>query len=483
MSIIRQAFKGAMWLGSFKALSQAVSWVATIYIARILAPEDYGIMEMATILTGYVVMFSELGLGAAIVQRLEVKEDELSSLFCLMVIWGLVLAIICFFLAYPTAILFKDKRLIRVTQSISVLYLIGSILIVPMSLLNRNLKFKQIGFIDAVSVAVSCIVMVIIASRGGGVWTLIGGSIVKELMRCAIIFFMSPWRPRLVLKLDCIKPYLNFGLYVAGSSSLNYIYSKSDSFFGGRILGAGNLGYYSMAQQLSSIPNGKLVSLINNVSFPIFSRYKDDHVQFNNFFLNVTKTISILVFPLYIGGYFIAEQIIPVVLGIKWAQAIFPFKIFCLSQILIAVSTPISWVNIAQGRPHWGLYIGIISFFIMPLSFYFAANMGFKALVLPWVTVDPVLRIGLMYFTLREMKISTMDYLRNMFHPLLGAVIMVIIVLLAKYMYLTEGHMLQYGEKSYLFVVILLGFIAYGTYFMLFQRSLIFKILDLKNNK
>ena len=121
MSVIKKAFKGAIWLSLFRTISQAFSWAATIIVARILVPEDYGLMEMATILTGYVALFSELGLGTAIIQREEIKDEELSSSFWLMVFWGFILAFICIILAYPTVAIFNEKRILRVTQSVSLL--------------------------------------------------------------------------------------------------------------------------------------------------------------------------------------------------------------------------------------------------------------------------------------------------------------------------------------------------------------------------
>ena len=111
MSLKYKALKGASWLGFFKMISQLISWVSTIIVARILMPEDYGFMGMATILTGYVGLFHELGLGTAIVQKQEINNEELSSLFWFIMIWGITIAIICYFLSYPTAHIFKEARL------------------------------------------------------------------------------------------------------------------------------------------------------------------------------------------------------------------------------------------------------------------------------------------------------------------------------------------------------------------------------------
>jgi PST family polysaccharide transporter len=136
MSIVDKAFKGAIWLTLFRGSGQIFSWLTTIIVARILSPSDYGLMDMATILTGYVVLFSSLGLGMAIIQRENITENALSSLFWLLVSWGFFLAIVCLFLAYPTVAIFNEPRLLRVTQSVSILFLVGGLLIVPNNILQ-----------------------------------------------------------------------------------------------------------------------------------------------------------------------------------------------------------------------------------------------------------------------------------------------------------------------------------------------------------
>lgn len=483
MSLVKQAFRGAAWLGAFRFLSQSISWVATVIIARILLPEDYGLMEMATILTGYVVLFSELGLGSAIIQRETATEEELSSLFWLIFFWGVFLSMVCLLLAYPTAMIFHDPRVLRITQAVAILYVIGSLMIVPLGILNRNLEFKTIGFLDAISVLTSSFCMVVIAKTGGGVWTLIGGSIIKEFTKCVLLFSITPWKPRFRINFPEVKSYLHFGLFVAGSRSMGYIYSKSDSFFGGRLLGAGSLGYYSMAQQLSSIPNEKIVSLINNVSFPIFARYQDKRDEFNSFFLKLTNMIAFIVLPIYLGGFILAKDLIPGILGDKWVPVIFPFKVFCLSQILISISTPVSWVNIAQNRPQWGLYIGVICMFIMPLSFYFAAKKGLDALVLPWVTVDPALRIGFTYVTLRKINVRVVEYLKCILNPLLGALVMALFILLLKYISYTSGHIFSVGGISNIIVYVVSGVVLYCSYTYIFNKSVVLRIKDLLFSK
>ena len=479
MSIIHKAFKGASWLALFRVISQSFSWAATIIIARILVPEDYGLMAMATILTGYAVIFSELGLGAAIIQRERVTDEELSSLFWFVVCWGFVLGLSCIILAYPTVAIFNEVRIFRVTQVASLLYIIGSLLIVPRNILDRELRFKSIGFIDAAAIIISCTLMIVIAKLGGGVWTLIGGLIIKGFISVILIFSIVSWKPTFHFSFFEIKPFLKFGLNLAGAGTLRYIYMNSDRFFAGRRLGSTILGYYSFALQLSSIPTEKIISFINRVSFPVFSRYQKQNEQFNNFFLNLVRLIAFIGFPIYVGAFFIADQLIPMVLGSTWIPIIVPFKLLCISQLISSITFTNAIVLNAKGFPHWNLYLTIANVLVLPVSFYIAAKYGLVYLVIPWLTIEPLIRLGHTWATLKLLNISIPAYLKSFRHPVFGTVIMLFILIIIKHLYFNLTNLLSDDLNVYLIMIVITGAVTYGAYAMVFQRGLITTMVNL----
>ena len=482
MSIIHKAFKGSIWLAFFNGISQTFSWIATVIIARILIPEDYGLMAMAMILTGYVELFSELGLGAAIIQRERITEKELSSLFWFVLLFGILIGLSCILLAYPTVAIFNEKRILRVTQSACLLYILGSMLIVPRNMLERELRFKALGFIDAIANIISCIMMIIIAKSGGGVWTLMAGLMIRRLIMAILFFVASSWKPFFHFNISDIKPFLRFGLNIAIARTLYYIYQNSDRFFAGRLLGSTKLGYYSFALQLSNIPTDKVVSFINRISFPVFSRYQKKNEQFNKFFLKLTELISFIVFPLYIGGFFIADQLIPIVLGSKWESIIVPFKLLCISRLINANTIINAVVLNAKGYPHWNLYLTIVNVLILPPSFYFLARHGIVYLVIPWITIEPLVRVIHTWATLRLLEIPFSDYFKAFIHAILGTVFMLFFLTVAKSIYFNKINTLTQDLRLYSIMIIVIGTITYGIYVMLFQRSLITSILNLRKS-
>jgi O-antigen/teichoic acid export membrane protein len=467
-----KALRGASWLGLFRLISQIASWATTIVVARILLPEDYGLMGMATVLTGYVALFHELGLGMAIVQREEINNHELSSLFWLMTFWGLIIALICFVLAYPTAAIFHESRLLRLTQVVAILYIIGSPLIVPLNILKRQLRFKAIGFIEATSAICGCCLMVIMAWLGAGVWTLIGGHIAREFVKVVLVFLASEWRPRLFFNFSQTKPYIRFGVCVAGANSLDYICNRSPLFFGGRALGSQLLGFYAMAIQIAQIPMDKIVSLINYVAFPLLSRYQKHPYESNRSYLQLIKLIATITFPLFLGGIFVAGDLIPVLLGTKWTPTILPFRMLCFYVLITAITTPDGLINEAHGRPHWPLYMNFVSFLILPISFYFTANRGLEALPIPWITVYPLIRLSLTWATLRKLKISIVEYLNNLKHPFWASTSMLCLLFIIKFV-LFPSSWLDHNPRVIVILMTTIGAILYFLYLFIFQRGLV----------
>jgi len=298
------------------------------------------------------------------------------------------------------------------------------------------------------------------------------------LITVIMIYSIMSWRPRFHFYLPEIKPYIKFGLNVAGASSLRYIYSKSDRFFGGRILGPHILGYYSLALSLAVIPIDKLVTLINTIAFPVFSRYQNKKQDFNNLYLILVRMISFIVFPIYMGGFFLADQLIPAALGHKWNSAITPFKILCLAQIIVAVTTSNDIANNAQGRPHWPLRISFIYATFLPFSFYVASKYGLNFLAAPWISVFPLINVIYSYFTLRQLGVKIIDYIKTILHPILATLTMLFFLIMLREFYFTAFSHLAPSINYYLVCSIMSGMIIYILYILIFQRQILLSFLS-----
>lgn len=479
MSFAQKAAKSGLWFSGFKFISQVFSWIITVAVARVLVPEDYGLMAMASILTGYVQIFSELGLGAAIIQKKDVSQKELSSLFWLSLLIGFGVAAVSFGLAYPTAWIFDEPRVVPITQVVSIVFIISALMIVPYNILSREIRFKEIGIIQLISVGASSLSMLWMAHKGFGVWTLITGTIIYRSIVVILTFLYSNWWPIFHYKLEEAKPFLGFGVNIAGSRSLFYFFQKADKFIVGKMFNAQSLGYYSFAMDLASIPTDKVVSIFQTVSFPVFSRYQDDNSKSQDMYLKMTKFVALIAAPLFIGGVFFGKEIILSLLGEKWRTIVFIFRMLCIAQFFVFLTEINGIVHNAQGKPHLTLIFNLVRTVVMSISIFVACNYGLNALVLPWVLVYPVLCLGWIWITLKKLNISIMRYLSNIAMPVMASGVMIACIFGWNFL-MSAANISFASDRIILVQEIIVGVIFYSIYLLLFENKSLAMIWSLR---
>lgn len=470
MTYVRKAAKSGLWFAGLKFATQIFSWITTIAVARILVPGDFGLIAMATIFTGYIELFGEMGIGAAIVQKHGVSEEEISSIFWFAMAVGVMFTVIGYCLAYPTAWLFHDQRIVLITRVVSVLFILSALTIVPNNILVRDLRFKELGFIQLTVITLQSLAMLWMAQRGYGVWTLVIGTVIYRLMNISLIFFVSKWRPTLHYNFGEAKALLKFGAAVSLARTSYYLFEKSDKFIVGKMFNAQSLGYYSFAMQLASIPNDKFISIVNQVAFPVFSRYQSDPAECRNIYLKITKYVAMAVAPIFVGGFFLGDQIIPLLLGEQWRPITMLFKCFCFTFLVTSITEINNCYHLSQGRPHWGLYLTLVNLMVLPPALYVSARYGFSTLVIPWICLYPLIRFTWTWITLKTLQINVYEYLKSIFMPLLASFLMIACIRGAEIVF--GGAVIEINNsKEMLALQVCVGILAYSVYLFSLERK------------
>jgi O-antigen/teichoic acid export membrane protein len=475
MSIEKQVFKGVSWLALFKLIGQLLSWVSTIIVARILLPDDYGLMTMATFLTGYAQLFSQLGLGYSIMQRVHVTNEEVNSVFWFSTIISIIFAIIGFCLAYPTAYIFHDLRLIPITQVISVLFIINGLQIVPLNLLRKELNFKSIGIIELISTIASTGAMIVLAYLGFGIWTLVLGQIFLATTKLILLFLIHDWFPKMYYNFKEAKHFVMFGVSIALTTSFFYLMSNMDRFFAGRAWDSKTLGFYVFALTLAQLPTEKITTLVNQVTYPAFCKVQNDGKIFNQLYLRIIKVTALFVFPLFVGGFLVGEDLVRILFNEKWLPIIFLFKFLCLTQIITSLNAINSFVHQSQSRPSWSLYYIIVCLVCMSVSFYFSVQISLNAILIPWFSTYLLLCIGWILFTINKMHIPIKTYLLNLSTPSAATFVMVISVIAIRLLMKITQFQYQDGVAS-LIIKLLIGTFSYMCYIIVVDKESIYAL-------
>jgi len=423
-----------MWLSASRTISQLFTWAIVIIVARILSPEDYGLMGMAGLLIGFMALFNEMGLGAAIIQREEIQKQELNTIFWFSLFFGLLLYGAAWVAAPAIAWFFKTEELILLIRILSLSLLIGPFRIVPFNLLTRDLVFDKRSKIELAANLVAGLTSLSIALGGAGVWSLVGATLAREIVLVVALWFLVEWKPSLSIGRGVLLPLLSFGGKVSGERLMWYGYANSDYLIIGRLLGDRLLGYYSMAFQLASKPIDKVAEISNSISFPLFSRLKDQPQELRQSFLRITEIIALLLFPALIGLCCVADELVEVLLTEKWAPMVFPFQILCLVGLFKSVLSVIPNLLLAKGKPGLLIRYTVTCLIVMPAAFFIGCMYGGLAgVVVAWAIAYPLLFVIILRYGLRESGATLGEYLRAIQTPLVASLIIAASVLGLKF--------------------------------------------------
>jgi O-antigen/teichoic acid export membrane protein len=476
MFLKERAARGGMWLAGLTSVSQAVSWAATIAVANVLNPVDYGLMTMAGFLTAYVEYLSEMGIGAAVIQKHDVNERELSSLFWLSLAVGFVCALAALGLAYPTSLIFREPRIIPVTCLISMNFVIGSVASIPSGILRRDLRLKEIGAASMVSTLVSCACQYLFAISGFGVYTLVLGLMIARLVRTLGVVYFARWLPTLHYAASEVRPYLRFGMGLAGANALFRMYETLDKFIVGRLFGANLLGQYGFAASLANLPMDKVLPVFQQMCYPLLSRLQHDERDRNTTFLQYLKYCLYLTFPLFFAGLCLGDDIVVGLLGDKWRPISWMFRVFCVAKLAELLAEFASILFASSGRSRQILALNAVRLVLMPPAILTACLFGFRYAVVPWATLYPLLCLVWLGYTLRQFRIPRLDVVKALARPMRLGVVFVVSYLL----WIEPVKALDFWRgRGVTILGLTLAALLSGVYVVVFDRELVEALLAL----
>lgn len=399
--------KAVFWVGWSKGFVQFLSFVSTLYIARLLSPNDYGLMAMTGIWVGALAIVTEMGLSAVVIQFKDLDDRELNLCF-----WGAVgMAAAGYGVLYAAAPAIADwfavPMLCEILRVVSLTLPLTAVKIIPDGLLRKALALDKTSRAEIVSVAVAIPVQVAMASAGFGVWALVTGTLLMPLIQSVMIFKFSAWRPGIRIGSARARAILNFGSAKLGGSISWAIYEQTDSLVLGKISGEVGVGLYSMAKQIALLPVHKISVVVNQIAFPLMAGLQDNVEQMRSVFLRQIRMVACLTFPLCIGLALVTEDLVWVALTEKWLPLVPVLQVLCVSSVVRSCEVlfpPILLSRYRAGVLFWWT-IGLL--FVMPIAFWAGAAMsGGLGVALVWALVYPVMIAGMVQRALREINLN-----------------------------------------------------------------------------
>ncbi|MCG7847617.1 MAG: MOP flippase family protein, partial [ANME-2 cluster archaeon] len=388
---------GILWTGISQLSTQVFRFIVIIILARLLHPEEFGIVGLAAIFIGFISTVNELGMSAAIIQRKDVDETHLSTSFWASVGTGITLFVLTVLVSPLVADFFQEDLVQPILIITAIGLVIGSFSVVHRALLEKSLDFKKITITEVCAAYVSGIISILLAISGYGVWSLVFGGLVGNFISVIILWKISAWRPSLKFSFAHFKELFGFGGHVMGSRLLNYIDSNMDYLVVGKLLGAVALGYYTLAYHLITFPLHKISIIVTRVTFPAFSTIQDDNDTLRKGYLKVVRYISLITFPMLAGMFVVAPEFVVVVFGTKWAPMILPLQILCLAGALKSVGTTVGSILLSKGRADIQFKWNILTAILLPIAVLLGANYGIvgvaAAITVMTISLFPIIQM------------------------------------------------------------------------------------------
>ena len=465
----RSLVHGVAWNGIVKLLVQAAAWGSTLVVARLLSPDDYGVMGLATLFLGFIELVTEFGIGLAVATRKDLTESqtkELNSVAAIMGVSGMLL--ICL-IAPLAGKFFHDPRLPAVLMVLSVTFLLSSFRSVPWGLLQRDLRFKRLAIYDGVQALALAALAVVLAALGFRYWTLVIASIMSALITALLAILRHPVGFRWP-NFRGLSGLLSFSGRIVGQRAAWYGYSNADFFVAGKLLGSGSLGSYSLAWNLSHVTD-KVTALVLQVTPSVLAKVQDDKAEMRRYVIRISEAMCLTILPLMVGLSLVAGDFVRLVLGAKWEAMIIPLQILSAYATVTVVMPLFGQVLNVTGGEGFAMRNNLLQLAVMPVVFAIGGYYwGVNGIAMGWVVGHPFLAFRLARYTLKTIDLPFLKYLREALVPaLVGCLLMIVAVLGVRAVwYQNEPTMARFGLQ------ILGGAMAYcGALLLLYRRRII----------
>jgi teichuronic acid exporter len=355
--------------------TQGVQFIVQIILARLLLPEDYGIIALVVIFTTIAGVFVQSGLNTALIQKKDTDETDFSSVFYLSLFMACLIYIILFFAAPFIAAFYGESQITSIFRVLSITLFFGAFNSIQNAVVARNLQFKKLFFSSTGAILISGTVGIYMAYTGFGVWALVGQQISNQLFVTMILWFTVRWRPKLLFSLGRVKRLFSFGWKLLMSALIDTVYRDLRSLIIGKMYNPAMLGFFNRGQQFPSIIVSNINGSIQSVMLPVLASQQDNRPRVKNMMRRAIVTSSFMIFPTMVGLAVIAEPLVKLLLTDKWLPCVPFLQIFCIVYAFMPIHTANLQAINALGRSDIFLKLEIIKktmgLFILAITVFY----------------------------------------------------------------------------------------------------------------
>ncbi|RCW36725.1 lipopolysaccharide biosynthesis protein [Marinilabilia salmonicolor] len=391
MSLRSRGRTAIKWSLFEKFLKRGITFVVSMFLARLLEPSDFGLVAMVSVFTAFAEVFYDFGMGQALVQRKQVSEVQYSTVFYVNMLLGIAVYAIMWIAAPYIALFYENDILTNIVRVSSLTFIISSAGLVNASVIMRSLEYNIFAKAMVISSVVGGVLGIGMAYQGYGVWSLVIYGVVSSLVNTGVLWALTPWRPRALFQLKSIKKIWLTGLGFMNVGVINNVVSRIDNLFIGKIFDAATLGFFNRAKALQELPQYTFILPITRPMFPVFSQLQADDKKLQEAFFQMLHLLNFVILLIFGILYFSAKNWIVILYSDKWLESVPYLKILLLLMPILPYNVLVTSLLKGMGRMRLltrltildgiAIFSGIGFGFFYGLVGYLYAFVGFKYVV------------------------------------------------------------------------------------------------------
>jgi O-antigen/teichoic acid export membrane protein len=456
VDIRSRVMRGLVWVVASQAGLQLTRMVVAVCVARLLTPDEYGLAALALVFTSLVLVFSDMAMGAALIQRKELSAVDRDTAFWTTLGSGMLFTVVGVAIAGPVASLYGAPEAKELMAVLSVSFVITALGATQQSLMLREMDFKRVEILPMIGALVGGAGAITLAVMDAGAWAIIGQQIIAAAVTTILVWIRSPWRPRLKYSMASLRSLGGFSAYMLGHRMLFYTQTNADRFIIGRFLGTAALGIYAVAYNLIVQPAAKLGGPLQRVFSPAFSRIQDEPERIAATWARVSRILAAITIPALGGLVVVAPDFVPLVLGDQWVAAVPVVQVLAWVGIVQAMQSLQVDILMARGRGRTIFRFSIVMCAAHVLSFAVGVQWGVVGVAVGYAISTTLVESQLTFLAAKALEVSPLVFFRAISGAFQAALGMCAAVLGVRYLLLDVDVVVR------LAACILTGFVVYG---------------------
>ena len=423
---------GIAWKAGSQLTLQVSRMVVALVLARLLAPEDWGLAAMVLVFSGVVIVFTDSALGTALIQRRTIVEEDRSTVFWTSAAIGLALMLAGFALSEPLARFYGEPEVAPLFSVLSVSFLVTALGSTQQALLVRDMRFNRLELRQIAATVVGAGVGIGIAIGGFGAWAIVGQLLTEAAVSTVLLWYLAEWWPSATFSFASLRRLAGFAGNVFGENLLYQSGRNIGNLLMGRFLGASALGMYALATNIVLVPFSRIAGPLQQVFFPAFSRMGDDRPRMADTWIRATRLVGVISIPALVGLVIVAPDFVQVVLGPKWSDATPVIQILALVGLIQSLQTLCGEVLLALGRANWLLWFTMLWFVASLTSFVIGVQWGVTGVAACYAIATLLVEPVRTYVTARALHVSPWRFLTALGGVTQAAALMAVFLLVAR---------------------------------------------------